>query len=199
MRGRRLLGWAIVAAGVAPAAWLAWRGAHGALGANPIEELEHQTGLAALRLLLATLAVSPLRRLGWRSIAPFRRRLGLFAFAYVAAHFTIWAAVDNGLDWPTLLEDIGKRPYVTVGFTAFVLLVPLAFTSTRAWVRRLGKRWVALHRLVYPAAALAVIHWVWLVKKDVREPLEYGAALAILLAMRAWPRLRALAVRPVEG
>jgi len=199
MRGRRVLGWAIVAFGSAPAIWLAWRGAAGTLGANPIEELEHETGLAALRLLLATLAVTPLRRLGFAAIAPFRRRLGLFAFAYVVAHFVIWSVVDNGLDWPQLLEDIGKRPFVTVGFAAFVLLVPLALTSTRASIRRLGKRWVALHRLVYPAAVLAAVHYVWLVKKDVVPPLRYAAVLALLLAWRLWPRIRALAVRPVEG
>jgi methionine sulfoxide reductase heme-binding subunit len=199
MRGRRVLGWAIVAAGIAPAVWLAWLGATNGLGANPIEEIEHETGLAALRLLLATLAVTPLRRLGVTAIAPFRRRLGLFAFSYVVGHFVIWSVVDNGLDWPQLLEDIGERPFVTVGFAAFVLLVPLAFTSTRASIRRLGKRWVTLHRLIYPAAALAVLHYVWLVKKDVTPPLRYAAVLALLVAWRLWPRIRALAVRPVEG
>lgn len=199
MSGRRMLGWAIFAAGLAPAAWIAWLVATGALGANPIERLEHETGLAGLRLLLATLAVTPLRRLGFRAIAPFRRRLGLLAFAYAVAHFSIWAVLDTGLDPRVLVDDVVERPFVTVGFAAFLLLVPLAATSTRASVRRLGKRWIALHRLIYPAAALVVLHYFWLVKKDLASPLRYAAVLAVLLAIRLWPRLRALAVRPVVG
>lgn len=189
MTGRRALGVTIVALCLAPAAWLAWQAAFGDLGANPIETVEHATGDWALRLLLATLAVTPLRRLaGWHWIASQRRTLGLFAFAYVAAHFFTWSVLDNGLDWASILEDIGKRPFVTVGFSAFVLLIPLALTSTRASIRRLGKRWVKVHRLVYVAAALGVLHFFWLVKKDLRPPLVYAAVLAVLVGMRIWWR-----------
>ncbi|MCX5738411.1 MAG: ferric reductase-like transmembrane domain-containing protein, partial [Proteobacteria bacterium] len=172
MAGRRALGIVIVAACLAPALRLAWQAAFGDLGANPIETVEHATGEWALRLLLATLAVTPVRRLaGWQAIATQRRTLGLFAFAYVVAHFFTWSVLDNELEWASIVEDIAKRPFVTVGFTAFVLLIPLAATSTRASIKRLGKRWVKLHRLVYVAAALGVLHFFWLVKKDLRPPL----------------------------
>ena len=189
MKRRRALDIAIIAACLAPATWLAWQAAFGDLGANPIETVEHATGEWALRLLLATLAVTPLRRLaGWQAIGTQRRTLGLFAFAYVALHFFTWSVLDNGLDWASILEDIGKRPFVTVGFIAFVLLIPLAATSTRASIKRLGKRWVTLHRLVYVAAALGVLHFFWLVKKDLRPPLVYAAVLALLLGLRIWWR-----------
>ncbi|RIK99774.1 MAG: sulfoxide reductase heme-binding subunit YedZ [Proteobacteria bacterium] len=182
-RGRTLNA-AAVAAGAAPAAWLAWRAAAGDLGANPIEAVEHATGGWALRFLLAALAVTPLRRLGLPALAPLRRTLGLVAFVWVCAHFLTWSVVDNGLDWAAIGEDIVERPYVTVGFAAFVLLIPLAATSNRAAMRALGRRWVTLHRLVYPAALLAVVHFLWLVKKDMTEPLVYAAALGALLAAR---------------
>ncbi len=189
MTGRRALGIVIVAACLAPALWLAWQAAFGDLGANPIEAVEHATGAWALRLLLATLAVTPLRRLaGWQAIATQRRTLGLFAFAYVALHFFTWSVLDNGLEWASIVEDIAKRPFVTVGFTAFVLLIPLAATSMRASIKRLGKRWIELHRLVYVAAALGVLHFLWLVKKDLRPPLVYAAVLAVLLGLRIWWR-----------
>jgi len=185
MTGRSALGRTIAVACLAPAAWLTWRAASGDLGANPIETVEHATGAWALRLLLATLAVTPLRRLaGWHAIAAQRRTLGLFAFGYATAHFLTWSVLDNGLDFAAIIEDIGKRPFVTVGFTAFVLLIPLALTSTRASIRRLGKRWITLHRLVYVAAALGVVHFFWLVKKDLRPPLVYAAVLAALLGVR---------------
>jgi sulfoxide reductase heme-binding subunit YedZ len=168
-----------------PALWIAAQAARGALGANPVETLERETGAWTLRLLLATLAVTPLRRLaGWQAIAKHRRRLGLAAFAYAAAHFATWAAIDNGLAWRVLVEDVVERPFVTMGFAAFVLLVPLAVTSTRASIRRLGKRWVALHRLVYVAAVLAIVHFWWLVKKDVTEPAVYAGIVALLLGAR---------------
>ena len=185
MTRRRALTALVVALSAAPAAWLAWTAAFGDLGANPIETVEHATGEWALRLLLATLAVTPLRRLaGWQWIATRRRTLGLAAFSYATAHFLTWSVLDNGLDWAGIAEDIGKRPFVTVGFTAFVLLIPLAATSTRASIRRLGKRWVSLHRLAYVAAALGVVHYVWLVKKDLRPPLAYAAVLVALLGVR---------------
>jgi sulfoxide reductase heme-binding subunit YedZ len=189
MTKRRALGIAIVALCLAPATWLAWQAVFGDLGANPIETITHVTGEWALRLLLATLAVTPLRRLsGWQVIATQRRTLGLFAFAYVAVHFFTWSVLDNGLDGASILEDIAKRPFVTVGFTAFVLLIPLAMTSTRGSIKRLGKRWIKLHRLVYVAAGLGVLHFFWLVKKDLRPPLVYAGVLAVLLGARIWWR-----------
>jgi sulfoxide reductase heme-binding subunit YedZ len=182
---RRLVAAALFAAASLPLGLLAWRAARGELGANPIETVEHATGLAALRLLLATLAVTPLRRLaGWHFLAPHRRLLGLFAFFYASLHFLAWSALDLGLEWAAMLEDVAERPYVTAGFAAFLLLLPLAVTSTRGWVRRLGRRWVTLHRLVYASAALAVLHFTWLVKKDLREPLLYAGLLGLLLAAR---------------
>ena len=133
--------------------------------------------------------MTPLRRLtGWQAIATQRRTLGLFAFAYASAHFLTWSVLDNGLDVAAIVEDIAERPFVTVGFAAFVLLIPLAATSTRASIRRLGKRWITLHRLVYVAAALGVVHFFWLVKKDLRPPLVYAAVLALLLGARVWLR-----------
>lgn len=129
--------------------------------------------------------MTPLRRLtGWQEIARHRRRIGLAAFAYATAHFLVWAVVDNGLDLAAIVEDIAERPFVTVGFAAFVMLIPLAMTSTRASIRRLGKRWVTLHRLIYVAAVLAVVHFWWLVKKDLREPIIHGVVLACLFGMR---------------
>ena len=185
MTRRRALGRAITVACLAPAAWLAWRAASGDLGANPIETIEHTTGAWALRLLLATLVVTPLRRLtGWQAIATQRRTLGLFAFAYASAHFLTWSVLDNRLDLAAIVEDIAERPFVTVGFAAFLLLIPLAATSTRASIRRLGKGWISLHRAVYVAAVLGVLHFFWLVKKDLRPPLVYAAVLAALLGVR---------------
>lgn len=187
MTRRRLLDAVVIAACCAPALWLIGRAIAGDLGANPIEEVEHESGIWALRILLATLAVTPLRRLsGWQAIASQRRTLGLFAFAYTTAHFLIWSVIDNRLDLPGIVEDIAERPFVTVGFVAFLILGALAATSTRASIKRLGKRWVRLHRLVYVAAALGVLHYVWLVKKDLTSPLRYAALLAVLLGLRLW-------------
>ncbi len=186
---RRALGIAIVALCLAPAAWLAGQALFGDLGANPIETITHITGEWALRLMLATLAATPLRKIaGWQSIAMQRRTLGLFAFAYATAHFLTWSVLDNGLDLASIIEDIAERPFVTVGFAAFVLLIPLALTSTRASIKRLGKRWITLHQLVYVAATLGVVHFFWLVKKDLRPPLVYAAVLAVLLGARVWWR-----------
>jgi len=168
-----------------PAAILAVRFVREQLGANPVEELTHETGVWALRLLLASLAITPLRReLGWSSAAPLRRTLGLAAFAYASLHVGVYAILDQGLAVDFLLEDVRERPYITVGFTSFMCLVPLAVTSTRAWIRRLGRRWTQLHRLAYLAAIAAVIHFVWLVKADLREPLIYAVLLAVLLGAR---------------
>jgi sulfoxide reductase heme-binding subunit YedZ len=189
--GPRALQTAAVLAAAAPAAELGWRALRGSLGAEPIEALTHATGGWALRLLLASLAVTPLRRaLGVAALAPLRRTLGLAAFAWACLHVAVYLVLDWGLDWGAVLEDVAERPYVTAGAAAFGCLVPLAATSTRAAQRRLGgARWRRLHRLAYAAAAAGVVHFLWLVKADLREPLLYGAALGLLLLARL-PALR---------
>ncbi len=156
------------------------------LGANPVETITHVTGAWALRLLLVTLAMTPMKRLiGQPWPIRFRRMLGLFAFFYAALHLLTYLWLDQGFDGQAILEDLVKRPYITLGFTAFVLLLPLALTSTRAMVRRLGRRWKTLHRAVYAVAMLGVLHFAWLVKADLFEPATYGLVLAVLLAARA--------------
>jgi sulfoxide reductase heme-binding subunit YedZ len=167
------------------------------LGANPVEKIQDTLGIWGLRLLLATLAVTPLREIGgWTRLQLFRRMLGLFAFAYLLLHFLFYLFVDQAFDWPQLVADIIKRPYITVGFAALMLLVPLAATSTRRAMRRMGRRWQTLHRLVYPAAVLGCVHFWWQVKADVREPLIYVAIAALLLGWRVagwWRRRQARA------
>jgi sulfoxide reductase heme-binding subunit YedZ len=162
------------------------------LGPNPVEALEHGTGDWTLRFLLITLAITPLRKLlRVPALIKFRRMLGLFAFFYGCLHFTTYLWVDKFFNIHEILADIVKRKYITVGFLAFVLLVPLAVTSTAGWIRRLGgKRWQRLHRLIYFSAIAGVIHYVWLVKADIHKPLEYGAILAVLLLYRivVWQR-----------
>jgi sulfoxide reductase heme-binding subunit YedZ len=148
------------------------------------------TGLWGLRFLLLTLAISPLRRVsGWNWLQRFRRMLGLFVFFYISLHFLTWVWLDQQLDWSKIAADIVKRPYVTLGFTAWLLLVPLAATSTRGMMRRLGRRWQRLHRLVYVAGVLGVLHFIWLVKADLLQPLIYASLLLILLAVRWRPHL----------
>ena len=156
------------------------------LGANPIEKITHATGEWALRFLLITLAITPLRKLlGVPALIKFRRMFGLFAFFYACLHFTTYIWLDKFFNLHEMLADIAKRKFITVGFAAFVLLVPLAVTSTAGWIRRLGgKRWQTLHRLIYVSAIAGVVHYLWLVKKDIREPLVYGAILAVLLGYR---------------
>jgi len=156
------------------------------LGANPIEAITHTTGDWTLRFLLATLAITPARKLlHLPSLIKFRRMLGLFAFFYACLHFTTYIWLDKFFNLHEMLADVAKRKFITVGFTAFVLLIPLAVTSTAGWIRRLGgKRWRALHRLIYFSAIAGVIHYLWLVKADIRKPLEYGAVLAVLLGYR---------------
>ena len=178
---------------LAPGAWLGVGLFYGWLGANPIEKLTHVTGMTTLVLLLVTLSVTPVRRLsGWNPLIRIRRPLGLFAFFYASLHFAIWAGLDLGLQLQWVWEDIVERPYITVGFAAFLILVPLAVTSTRGWIRRLGKRWATLHRGVYVATGLGVVHFYWLVKADVRLPLLLAAlyAGAMALRLRAWLRKR---------
>jgi len=155
------------------------------LTANPIEFITHFTGSWALIFLLASLSITPLRKItGWNDLIKFRRMLGLFAFFYALLHFSTFIVLDHFFDFERIVKDIYKRPYVTAGFTAFLLLIPLAATSTAAMIRRLGKRWQQLHRLVYVAAIAGVIHFYWLVKADIRRPVQYGAVLALLLGCR---------------
>ena len=191
MQRRHLYHGGIVALALLPAARLAIGLASDRLGPDPVEDLAHTTGDWALRLLLATLAITPLRRLGLRVLAPFRRTLGLLAFGYATLHLLVYVGLDQGLAFDSIWEDVREHPYVTVGFAAFLCLLPLAITSTRAWIRRLGRRWVELHRLAYVAAVAAILHFLWLVKADLREPLCYAALLAALFAARLVPALRA--------
>jgi sulfoxide reductase heme-binding subunit YedZ len=169
-----------------PLAVLVWACLHDGLGTDPVAQLEHRSGDWALRLLLATLAITPLRRLSGRAeFVRYRRMLGLFAFFYACVHLTIYLVIDLGGYWSQLLTEIAKRPYMTVGFSAWLLLVPLAVTSTRGMMRRLGRRWQQLHRLVYFSALLAALHFLWLVKADHREPLIYLAILTVLMLARS--------------
>jgi sulfoxide reductase heme-binding subunit YedZ len=182
-----------------PLAVLIWDFMHNHLTVNPIQEATYRTGKTALVLLVLSLACTPASMLfGWKRVIAWRRPLGLYAFMYAALHFLIFTAVDYGLDWGLIWATVLEKRYVVAGFTAFLLLLPLAITSTKGSMRRLGKRWKKLHRLVYVAAILAVVHFVWLVKADIREPLMYGAAVALLLALRLPPvrrKIRAFRAR----
>lgn len=180
------LGPGVLVGAAAPAVAIFLRARSGALGANPIAEALNELGLTALVLLIASLACTPLRVvLGWTWPIRIRRRLGLLAFAYAAVHVAVYAGLDQGLDARAVLADVVKRKFIFAGFAAFLLLVPLALTSTNASVRRLGYvRWKRVHSLVYPASLCAAVHFVWRVKKDLREPLVYAAVLGLLLAIR---------------
>ena len=157
------------------------------LGADPVAEIEHRTGLWALRFLLITLAITPLRQMtGQPVLIRFRRMLGLYAFFYACLHLAAYLGLDLRGYWTQIFEEIVKRPYITVGFAAWLLLVPLAITSTKGWIKRLGRNWARLHKLVYAIAVLAVLHFWWLVKSDIREPLLYASILALLLGWRGW-------------
>ena len=173
-----------------PLGLLIWRGFQNDLTLNPIQFVEHSLGDWVLRFLAITLAITPLRKiLRLPQLIRFRRMMGLFAFFYLCLHFIAWLALDRFFNWAQILDDISKRPYITVGFAAFLLLIPLAVTSTAGWIRRLGgKRWQMLHRLIYVAAVLGVIHYYWLVKSDHRKPLFYAFIFGVLLAWRvaAW-------------
>jgi sulfoxide reductase heme-binding subunit YedZ len=169
-----------------PVAYLAWRGFHAGLGANPIEAITHSTGTCTLVFLLITLSITPLRKLTrqyW--LIDLRRMFGLFAFFYGCLHLTTYVWLDKFFDVHEMLADIAKRRFITAGLTGFVLMIPLALTSTKGWIRRMGgKRWQALHRLIYFSAAAGVIHYLWLVKADLRSPLRYGFVLVVLLTYR---------------
>lgn len=201
---RRAAGWAgqhglrlaTHAGALMPLALLLWDAAQRNLTANPIQALTFRTGYPALVLLVLSLACTPASTLtGWKQLVALRRPLGLYAFFYAALHLAIFAGLDYGLDVRLIWQAVAEKRYVIAGFSAFLLLLPLAATSTRGWQRRLGKRWKQLHRLVYLAAPLAVVHYLWLVKSDIRAPLAFGAAVAALLALRLPPVRRALAAR----
>jgi methionine sulfoxide reductase heme-binding subunit len=189
----------IFLASLAPLARLAWKGFHSDLGANPIEAITHATGDWTLIFLLITLSVTPLRMLTrqyW--LIGLRRMFGLFAFFYGCLHLTTYVWLDQFFDVHEMLADVAKRPFITAGVTAFTLMIPLAVTSTKGWIRRLGgKRWQMLHRLTYFSAVAGVIHYIWLVKADLRKPMEYAFALGALLLYRvaAWLRSQASRTR----
>lgn len=202
-RQPRGFGALLIVAAAVPALWYAWaiysdfaRGTR-FLGSDPIKAAEHAYGAWTLRLLFASLAITPLRRFtGWNWLAKHRRTLGLYAFAYGVLHLTVWAIldvqliIDDLVGWDVVLDDIFKRPFITIGMLALLLLVPLAVTSTKGWIKRLGKRWVQLHRLVYVVAVLGLIHFFMAVKLDPREPGIYAAILAFLLGWRVWDARR---------
>jgi sulfoxide reductase heme-binding subunit YedZ len=187
----------VLAGALVPAAALVLRAARGDLGANPIAQALNQLGLVALALLIAALACTPAKLLfGWTWPLRIRRMLGLLAFFYACLHVATYTGLDQGLDWAAIWKDVTKRKFIYVGFAAFVLLIPLALTSTNASVQRLGfARWKLVHRLAYVAPALAILHFYWRVKKDATEPLAYGAVLAMLLALRLLALRRADAAR----
>ncbi len=188
----RFLKPALFLACLGPAAWLVY-GAFlgGDLGVNPVETITNYTGIWTLRLIAISLAVSPLRWLtGWNRIIQYRRMLGLFAFFYGTLHFMTYFVLDHSLVFAGLWDDVVKRPYITAGFTAFMLLIPLAITSTQGWIRRLGGRnWNLLHRLVYATALLAVLHYWWKVKLDTSSPALYAVIMGTLLGVRVWKAL----------
>ncbi|AGC47950.1 putative sulfite oxidase subunit YedZ [Myxococcus stipitatus DSM 14675] len=183
---------AVTVGGLVPLVLMAVQGPLGGLGPNAIEASLNDTGLIALVLLVASLACTPLRIVtGWTWPARVRRTLGLLAFTYACSHALTYVVLDQGLSLPALLESLGERPFIFVGFAALMSMVPLAVTSTNAWVRRLGfPRWQRLHRLAYVAAVLGVVHFAWRVKKDLTEPLLYGAVLALLFALRVGEAMR---------
>lgn len=194
-RRRDLLKPVVFLLSLTPLAWLVWQAFFGYLGVNPIETVNRYLGDWAIRFLLIALAVTPVRKVsGWTRIARLRRMLGLFAFFYACLHVTSYIGLDLFFDWQTLWKDVLKRRYITVGMATFLILLPLAVTSTNAMIRRLGaRRWQALHRLVYIAGPLAVVHFWWMVKADKSEPMLYAAVVGVLLGYRvlvAWTERR---------
>jgi sulfoxide reductase heme-binding subunit YedZ len=168
-----------------PLVWLIWDYWFNNLTVNPIQDITFRTGKPALILLVLSLACTPVNMLfGFKQVLPLRKPLGLYAFMYVCLHFLTFVGLDYGFDWSLLYEAIFEKRYALVGFAAFLILLPLAITSTQGWMRRLGKNWKRLHRWVYLVGILAVVHYVWLVKSDIREPLLYGAAVVLLLCLR---------------
>jgi len=215
-RGLRIGKVAVFLVSLGPVAWLIWAALTGHLSANPLSDITNETGDWTLRFVCITLAITPLRRLtGWNGIIRFRRMVGLYAFFYGTLHLLTYVIVDRfaGLDFPdgivawstvvnlgrSVVADIYKRPFITVGFTAWLTMLPLAVTSTAGWIRRLGgRRWNQLHRLVYATGVIAVLHYWWLVKADITRPLRYGAIVAVMLAARIyWARSKGV-VRSVR-
>jgi len=197
MRGIKLIVFALC---LAPLLRLFWLGAHDALSANPVEFVEHSTGFWTLFILLTSLSLTPLRlitRCAWP--IQLRRMLGLFMFFYVCLHLTTYLWLDYSFNWTDIINDIVKHPYVLLGSSAFILAIPLAITSSHAMMRRLGRRWLQLHRLVYLIAMLGVIHFWWLVKKDIREPLLFASVLLILLAIRVYYKILAKQRKRLEN
>jgi sulfoxide reductase heme-binding subunit YedZ len=186
---------------LAPVFRLVWRAYNAELTANPIEFITHFTGDWTIRLVVATLAISPLRKLlGFPALIRYRRMVGLFAFFYGSLHFLTYFWLDKFFDFHAIARDVVKRPFITAGFTAFICMVPLAVTSTSGWIRRLGgKRWQRLHRLVYVTAIAAVAHYYWLVKSDIRLPVLYGTLVALELGQRVVERLRKPRVQPARS
>jgi sulfoxide reductase heme-binding subunit YedZ len=197
---RRVPVWPFYVIGFVPAGLYLWLALENRLGADPLKVLEHELGLIALQLLIATLAVTPLREQTRINLLRFRRMLGLMAFYYVLMHFSVWLLLDRQLAWGEILADLTKRPYVILGFMGLLLLIPLALTSWDGAVRRLGgAAWRRLHKLVYPAAALGAVHFVWLVKAWPPEPLIYAAIVLALLGYRALPARMRRPRRAVMG
>jgi sulfoxide reductase heme-binding subunit YedZ len=180
----KILVWAVC---LVPLAWSVWRFVRGEASVDPVEEWLHRSGKTAVLILVASLAVTPLRRLfGWNVLQKVRRLLGLFAFFYAVLHVAVYLYFEQGLAWGFIWEDVVERPFIFSGTLAFLLLVPLAVTSTKGWIRRLGRNWVRLHRLVYVAAGAALLHYTWGQKADIRDPLVVTGVVAALFAARLW-------------
>ena len=186
MRKRRAAKVLVFVLCLAPLLWLGWRAYNQRLTANPIEFITHYTGDWTLRFVILTLFVTPIRKiLNWPELIRYRRMLGLYAFFYGCLHFLTYLCIDKFFAWSDILDDIGKRRYITVGFLGFVLMIPLAVTSTASWIRRLGgKRWQLLHRAIYITVIAGVVHYYWSVKSDVRLPIFYGVLAALVLGYR---------------
>jgi sulfoxide reductase heme-binding subunit YedZ len=180
----------------APALWLVFRFLTDRLSVNPIEDITLTTGIWTLRFLVITIAITPLRRItGWNRLIQFRRMMGLFTFFYATLHFLTWVVLDLFFAWDLILADIAKRPFITMGMIAFVAMIPLALTSTKGWIRRLGRNWQVLHRLVYLSAIAAAIHYLWKVKVMIGSPVYYAAIIAALLLFRIVWQLRGVRSR----
>ena len=193
MNKARILKVAVFILALAPLGVLLYGAARGELSANPIKDITEETGIWTLRFILITLSITPLRKLtGWSRLAGFRRMIGLIAFFYGFLHFTTYVYLDQFFAFDEILKDVAKRPFITVGFAAFVLMIPLAITSPNRVVRWMGgKRWQLLHRLVYGVALCGVFHYLWLVKADTSRPMRYAAVVSSLLLFRVWDYLRA--------
>jgi len=187
--------------GLAPGVWLLWRGFTDRLGANAIEEVLHRLGDTSLIALLVALSITPIRRLtGWNVLAPLRRPIGLFAFFYLTMHFLWYLVIDETLDFEFIIEDVIERPYILAGFTAWLLLIPLAITSTKGWIRRLKKNWQRLHRLVYVSTGLGLLHFYWQVKADTYWPIVAITVMVVLMLLRIRRRKpRKARERPVSA